>query len=789
MTDQQRMEEGRRMFQIFAAKMFEQRVLAAYREKVAQERQKRFLEELEEEDRQREIRDKAKQQTKEKKKAQKKAQQQKREEERAELERLKREQEDKLKREKEERRRIQRQAEQAKREEALRIQREAEEKARREAEEKARKEAQEKARREAEERIRREAAEKAQRELEQIAQRAEEQRKLQEQKEQEEQQRKQRQREDRERAKREKDERRNKARKEQAASKALVASPVTASLSHPSPASPRAGSAASGQSNSNATSAAPAPQPRTLAVKVPQQALPQHHQSPAQQHPASASSTSTLQPQPATPHDAGPSLAPLASMLHDRVSADSQPPPPTAATVVTAALPEDQHASMRVQDGSSSLPLHLMWNGRPVVSPTSTLESQAQPLFQNMVFGPSGAPYVSQAALPLQPRFDPISASHSLRGHFEPTANSAAAANAATVADDPLLSPGSLSMAAATAPTAHLGTHPSVQHHPLSIGHSWVSSQSPGHRSITPRGQAGVGQGLADIPREDSFASNLGSGPGAFRDVLDLDLVFNLEQLSLGKQTGRPHPIQRPPGMTSQALAGGSQGFRSTSGAHPTSNATSPSNGLASNITVTDRQQGNGVEYDKDLGWGSHAAASLPTSDTLGLGLGLGVKTAFTPNTTDWPIFEHTRGQHAFSAAYDDTELFNAEERLNNIWHPPPSRTQPLAGVSSSLPSSSLVAPPGFRTDAHGHAGLGAAGTSNLLSSIGLGSSSGRAGAAASGIESALSLSLASADTLGDVMFGGQSSGFEASQSNAARHGLNSNIWSPASVVIPTDGD
>lgn len=34
MTDQQRLEEGRRMFQIFAAKMFEQRVLGAYREKV-----------------------------------------------------------------------------------------------------------------------------------------------------------------------------------------------------------------------------------------------------------------------------------------------------------------------------------------------------------------------------------------------------------------------------------------------------------------------------------------------------------------------------------------------------------------------------------------------------------------------------------------------------------------------------------------------------------------------------------------------------------------------------------
>ncbi len=50
MTEEQRMEEGRRMFQIFAARMFEQRVLTAYREKVARERQDKLLEELEQED-------------------------------------------------------------------------------------------------------------------------------------------------------------------------------------------------------------------------------------------------------------------------------------------------------------------------------------------------------------------------------------------------------------------------------------------------------------------------------------------------------------------------------------------------------------------------------------------------------------------------------------------------------------------------------------------------------------------------------------------------------------------
>ena len=50
MTEEQRMEEGRRMFQIFAARMFEQRVLTAYREKVARERQQKLLEELNDED-------------------------------------------------------------------------------------------------------------------------------------------------------------------------------------------------------------------------------------------------------------------------------------------------------------------------------------------------------------------------------------------------------------------------------------------------------------------------------------------------------------------------------------------------------------------------------------------------------------------------------------------------------------------------------------------------------------------------------------------------------------------
>ena len=86
MTEEQRMEEGRRMFQIFAARMFEQRVLNAYRQKVAEERQKKLIEELAEDeqlDAQREAK-KAKEAQKKKEKRQK--QKQARDEEKAKRE-------------------------------------------------------------------------------------------------------------------------------------------------------------------------------------------------------------------------------------------------------------------------------------------------------------------------------------------------------------------------------------------------------------------------------------------------------------------------------------------------------------------------------------------------------------------------------------------------------------------------------------------------------------------------------------------------------------------------------
>ncbi|KAJ3382456.1 Stress response protein nst1 [Entophlyctis sp. JEL0112] len=136
LTEEQRMEEGRRMFQIFAAKMFEQRVLTAYREKVAFERQNRLLQELEEEKALRDQKEEAKQKLKEKKKAQKLALKQKLEDERMQKERERLAEEEALRKQKEKKaaedrakrdmERSKREAERLKKEEAERVRREAE---------------------------------------------------------------------------------------------------------------------------------------------------------------------------------------------------------------------------------------------------------------------------------------------------------------------------------------------------------------------------------------------------------------------------------------------------------------------------------------------------------------------------------------------------------------------------------------------------------------------------------------------------------------------------------------
>ncbi|KAF3002108.1 Stress response protein nst1 [Curvularia kusanoi] len=156
MTEEQRMEEGRRMFQIFAARMFEQRVLQAYREKVAAERQQRLLQELAEEDERKDLKEakKLKEAQKRKEKKEKLRQQKAEAQARKEAEQAAKEAELKAAEEK-------RQEEQRKKREEARKKKEAERKA--QEEEKQRKEA-ERQRRQHEERERQQEAERKARE-------------------------------------------------------------------------------------------------------------------------------------------------------------------------------------------------------------------------------------------------------------------------------------------------------------------------------------------------------------------------------------------------------------------------------------------------------------------------------------------------------------------------------------------------------------------------------------------------------------------------------------------------
>ncbi|KAJ2489477.1 Stress response protein nst1 [Coemansia sp. RSA 2050] len=75
-------EEGRKVFQLFAARLFEQRVINLYREKVARDRQQNLIKELEEEEKRMEAKEKRKQKKKQREKEKKRHIQQQKEEER-----------------------------------------------------------------------------------------------------------------------------------------------------------------------------------------------------------------------------------------------------------------------------------------------------------------------------------------------------------------------------------------------------------------------------------------------------------------------------------------------------------------------------------------------------------------------------------------------------------------------------------------------------------------------------------------------------------------------------------
>ncbi|KAJ5104079.1 hypothetical protein N7532_004608 [Penicillium argentinense] len=166
MTEEQRMQEGRRMFQIFAARMFEQRVMTAYREKVAEQRQKQLIEELLEEETRNEQRNAKKAREAQKKKDKKRLQKQAKEEEKARRDAEKAAEEAAAKAAQEKK-----QEEQRLKREEQRKKREAERKA--QEEERARKEA-EKQRRLKEDRERQAQAERKQREQKEEKKRREE---------------------------------------------------------------------------------------------------------------------------------------------------------------------------------------------------------------------------------------------------------------------------------------------------------------------------------------------------------------------------------------------------------------------------------------------------------------------------------------------------------------------------------------------------------------------------------------------------------------------------------------
>lgn len=156
LTEEHRMQEGRRMFQIFAARMFEQRVLTAYKEKVAAERQQKLLDELEDDAKLQAQREAKKQRDAQKKKDKKKQQQMAKAEEKAKRDAEKAEEEAKLRAAEEKK-----QEEQRRRKEEQRRKREEEKK--KLEEEKARKEA-EKLKRQQDEQQRREETERKARE-------------------------------------------------------------------------------------------------------------------------------------------------------------------------------------------------------------------------------------------------------------------------------------------------------------------------------------------------------------------------------------------------------------------------------------------------------------------------------------------------------------------------------------------------------------------------------------------------------------------------------------------------
>ncbi|KAN0065505.1 Stress response protein nst1 [Thecaphora frezii] len=309
MTDEQRMEEGRRMFQIFAARMFEQRVLQAYREKVAQERQLQLLRELEEEDMNEKAKEAKRQKDNQKKKDKKRMQREQREAERLrkEQERAAEEAAAKARAEK------QREAD-LKRQEELRAKREAERRAKEE--EKARKE-EEKRRRQAEERERELERERKKKEKEEKA-RLEREAKEREKKQKEEEAK--RAKEEREKAEREQQERERKAKEEEAKKAAETARKEKEAAEK------------ARQQQRAATAASQAPVDRTASAS-PSAKTPTRPPGVNVQHGAARSKNGTVQDSPSSQAGAKPSRTASVQRQTPAAASGSGLPSPAASTL------------------------------------------------------------------------------------------------------------------------------------------------------------------------------------------------------------------------------------------------------------------------------------------------------------------------------------------------------------------------------------------------------------------------------------------------------------------------
>ncbi|EPQ30909.1 uncharacterized protein PFL1_01807 [Pseudozyma flocculosa PF-1] len=476
MTDEQRMEEGRRMFQIFAARMFEQRVLQAYREKVAQERQLQLLRELEEEDMNEKAKEAKRQKDNQKKKDKKRMQREQREAERLrkEEERAAEEAAAKARAEK------QREAD-LKRQEELRAKREAERRAKEE--EKARKE-EEKRKRQAEERERELERERKKKEKEEKA-RLEREAKERERKQKEEEAR--RAREEKEKAEREQLERSQKAKAEEAK---------------------KAEAARKEKEAADKTAAAQAKQQQQQqqqrAAAAAAATAGSSSQTPVERTSSASPSAKTALRSPGAGVPQGPAGRSKSGSLQDSPSSA-----PTGSKSGSGGRASQAQRQAQAAGSGSSL---------PSVAP-STLPAPPQglpPRPSNAVVNPSGFHQASQgpasvsvsanAGLPRPPVSSgvPTSAVPSLGfGSIGPQSFGATGSGKAT--------PSTAAPKAPQTPQQQQGQQPHFAHHSLPQHHPSVS---PGSASAGSRTMSGFGSATFDALRSPTLPNGISSGIG-----------------------------------------------------------------------------------------------------------------------------------------------------------------------------------------------------------------------------------------------------------------------------------